>query len=121
MKNKLVVILVGLGAIALAMALTNPQKEKYLEYASVKLSEDIQNVVCKSPENKSPKDILGNLTNLVADVCKIGIDSQDILVKKLIEPRTQHQNMVFFSVYTTEIPGRTYKTIAVFNNFFTSN
>jgi hypothetical protein len=117
MKNKLVPVVIGLGAIALTMVLTNPKKDKYLDYASVKLGEEIQNLVCKSPENKNPKDILGNLTNLVADLCKIGIDSQDSLVKKLIEPKTQQQNMIIFSIYTTEIPGRTYKTLAVFGNF----
>ncbi|MEE3718418.1 DUF4359 domain-containing protein [Tumidithrix elongata RA019] len=121
MRRKLVAVLGVVGAIALVMVFTNPNKEKYIDYASVKMATDIQNQLCKPTENKNPKDLLGNIKNLAADLCKLGIDSQDALVKKLITPRTQQQNMVIFSIYTTEVPGRTYKTLAIFGNFIGLN
>jgi hypothetical protein len=114
--NKLVVILVGAGAIAAVMGFTNPQKEKYLDYASTKLADEAKEAVCK-PQN-SP-DVLKKLNDLVSDACKSGIDKHRDLTKGAIESVTSQENMVIFSIYTTDLPNKKYKTLGVLGNFFT--
>jgi hypothetical protein len=116
--NKLVIALVGLGAIAAAMGFTNPQKEQYLDYASAKLATDVKDVVCK-PQN--PPELLKDLNSLIANACKSGVDLQKDLVKVAIDSGTRQENMLLFSIYTTEFPGKKYKTVGIFGNFFTSN
>ncbi|NJM27704.1 MAG: DUF4359 domain-containing protein [Pseudanabaena sp. RU_4_16] len=112
--NKLVIALVGLGAIAAAMGFTNPQKEQFLEYASTKLATEAKNAVCK-PQNSS------DLNSLIANACKSGIDLQKDLAKVAIDSATRQENMLLFSIYTTEFPGKKYQTVGIFGNFFTSN
>jgi Domain of unknown function (DUF4359) len=116
--NKLVIALVGLGAIAAGMGFTNPQKEQYLDYASAKLATEAKEAVCK-PKN-SP-ELLKDLNSLINNACKSGIDLQKDLAKVAIDSATRQENMLLFSIYTTEFPGKKYQTVGVFGNFFTSN
>jgi hypothetical protein len=116
--NKLVIALVGLGAIAVGMGFTNPQKEQYLDYASGKLATDVKALVCKPQD--SP-ELLKDFNSLIANACKSGIDLQKDLAKVAIDSATRHENMLLFSIYTTEFPGKKYQTVGIFGNFFTSN
>jgi Domain of unknown function (DUF4359) len=112
--NKLVIALVGLGAIAAGMGFTNPQKEQFLDYASTKLATEAKDAACK-PQNSS------DFNSLIVNACKSGIDLQKDLLKVAIDSGTKQENMLLFSIYTTEFPGKKYKTVGIFGNFFTSN
>ncbi len=116
--NKLVIALAGLGAIAAAMGFTNPQKEQYLDYASAKWANDVKAVVCKTQD--SP-ELLKDLNSLINNACKSGIDLQKDLAKVAIDSATRQENMLFFSIYTTEFPGKKYQTVGILGNFFTSS
>jgi hypothetical protein len=105
---------VGLGAIAAGMGFTNPQKEQFLDYASAKLATEAKDAACK-PQNSS------DLNSLIVNACKSGIDLQKDLLKVVIDSGTKQENMLLFSIYTTEFPGKKYKTVGIFGNFFTSD
>ena len=115
--------LLGKGAIFLAilagnMALTNPPKEEYIEYASGKLSEEIKDNYCQ--ESKAPKILENfNLSKTFADVCNNLVTSQRPAVRQHLDNATQQQNLVIFSIYTTQLWDHQYQTIGVFGNFLT--
>jgi hypothetical protein len=100
-KNGL--ILVGVAAL---MGFTNPKPESYNDYASGKLVSSAQKEICKKfsyCEKGTPPDFIKNT-----------------LLEPAINVATKRQNLLFFSIYTTDIPGvRSLKTIAAFGNFFT--
>jgi hypothetical protein len=114
--NKLATVLVGLGAIAAVMVFTNPQKDKYLDYASAKLAAEVKESVCTT---KNTPDILKNLNKAVSDACRAGVDNQKGLAKGAIDSVTSQENMVIFSIYTTDLPNKKYKTVGILGNFFT--
>jgi ribulose kinase len=114
--NKLVAALIGAGTIVAVMGFTNPQKEKYLDYASTKLADEAKESVCKT-QNSS--DVLKKLNDLVSDACKSGIDKHKDLAKGAIDSVTSQENMVIFSIYTTDLPNKKYKTLGILGNFFT--
>lgn len=113
----------GKGAILLAilagtMALTNPPKEDYIEYASGQLSEEVKENYCK--ESEAPKILENfNLSETFADVCKNLITSQRPAIRRHLDNATQQQNVVIFSIYTTQLWEHQYRTIGVFGNFLT--
>ncbi len=113
----------GKGAILLAilagtMALTNPPKEEYIEYASGQLSAELKENYCK--ESEAPEILENfNLSKTFADVCNNLVSSQRPAVRRHLENTTQRQNLVIFSIYTTQLWNRQYRTIGVFGNFLT--
>jgi hypothetical protein len=113
----------GTGAILLAilagtMALTNPPKEEYLEYASGQLSAEIKGSYCK--ESEAPKILENfNLSGAFADVCNNLVTSQRPALRRHLDNATQRQNLVAFSIYKTQLWDRQYRTIGVFGNFLT--
>lgn len=113
----------GTGAILLAilagtMALTNPPKEEYLEYASGQLSAEIKENYCK--ESEAPKILENfNLSKTFADVCDNLVTSQRPALTRHLDNATQRQNVVVFSIYKTQLWDRQYRTIGVFGNFLT--
>jgi|GEM_PF-318630 hypothetical protein len=113
----------GTGAVLLAilagtMALTNPPKEEYIEYASGQLSAELKENYCK--ESEAPEILENfNLSKTFADVCSNLVTSQRPAVRQYLDHRTQRQNFVIFSVYTTRLWEHQYRTIGVFGNFLT--
>ncbi len=113
----------GTGAILLAilagtMALTNPPKEEYLEYASGQLSSELKENYCK--ESEAPEILENfNLSKTFADVCNNLVTSQRPALRRHLDNATQRRNVVIFSIYTTRLWDRQYRTIGVFGNFLT--
>ena len=96
----------GTGAIALfilggAMLITNPKQDEYVNYASVTLIEQIQ------------KECQGDLCGFINPLIALGKPA----IKPALDLSTKRQNFVLFSIYTTELPGKTYKTLGLFGNF----
>ncbi len=112
---------IGKGAIALAilagtMVFTNPPREDYINYASDQLSTEIKRSICQ--ESQVP-DFLSGISNALVSSCNSLISTQRDLIKRVLDQSTTRQNAILFSVYTTDIVGYRYQTLAGFGNFLT--
>jgi Domain of unknown function (DUF4359) len=84
-------IVLGLGV---ATAVTNPDQATYNEFATQKLSEYLQEDTCA----KAGIALQAPCSSLVKD--------NQSQIQKLIESNTQRQNLLFLSIYKTDItPG----------------
>jgi hypothetical protein len=116
-SQSLKIAAIALGAIAVVMAITNPGKDAYLDHATATMATEVKDTICgSSSQGGNP---LSGITNLVSGVCKAGVDQQRGTIRSYIDNLTRRQNLVLFTIYTTEIPQRTYTTIGVFGNFST--
>ncbi len=111
----------GKGALALAllavvMGLTNPVREEYLSYASEKLATELKTSFCKESQMR---DFLGTVGSSLAGACKALVTSQRDGMERFIDNSTTRQNLLLFSIYTTELSGKNYRTIGAFGNFLT--
>ncbi|MGQ4647037.1 DUF4359 domain-containing protein [Lyngbya aestuarii] len=109
------VALVGLGA---SLALTNPGRDAYQNYAVEQLSKYLKDEVCtKAPEIKS-------LQNLIQGNCTTIIDTGRPLIGQIISKNTTRDNFLLFSIYQTDLdigaslPAYEFKTIGVFQQFY---
>ena len=89
------------------MAVSNPSKERYIEYATEQFSETGKTSICT-----------GDLPVAAQQSCKFLISQGKGVIKTLVENSTKQQNFVVFSLYATEMPNRKITTIAAFGNFF---
>ncbi|OCR02791.1 hypothetical protein BCD67_18185 [Oscillatoriales cyanobacterium USR001] len=109
----------GKGAIALAilagvMGFTNPPRDEYLKYASGAMATEIKKSVCKPSH---VPDFLGNFAQTLIGVCNGVLTSERSTMERLIDNTTERQNLILFSIYTTEVVGKKYHTIGAFGNF----
>jgi hypothetical protein len=112
---------VGKAAIALillaaGMGFTNPSRDKYLAYASGQLATELENTVCK--DTRIPKALSG-VTDTLIGSCKNLVTSQRDTMERLLDNTTHRKNFGVASIYTTELGGKNYQTIAAFGNFAT--
>ena len=96
-------------AIAIAMVVTNPKSEAYNNYASDHMVAKGEKVLCDQlglcQEGKTP--------GLVKTLARTSLNP-------VLNSATKRQNLLFLSLYTTEVPGvGTLKSVGAFNNFFT--
>ncbi|MEO0535295.1 MAG: DUF4359 domain-containing protein [Cyanobacteria bacterium P01_A01_bin.123] len=105
-----------------ALIVTNPGKSAYVDYASERLLKEL-----KQDCNEFEDDIeVGDVLTLpTRDLCRSFVGSADFIgrgaVKLVIDTSTERQNFGVFSIYTTELPGRTFKTIGIGRNFMLYN
>jgi hypothetical protein len=104
---KLQAILIGAVVVVVVMAVSNPNKERYIEYATEQFSETGKTSICT-----------GDLPIAAQQSCKFLISQGKGVIKTLVENSTKQQNFVVFSLYATEMPNRKITTIAAFGNFF---
>lgn len=102
-----------------AMMATNPGKSAYVDYASERLAHETQQM-CNDFDGSIH---LGPILKLpTEDLCRSFVGSSDFVgrgaVKLVIDKSTQRRNLGIVSIYTTELPGRTFKTVGVGRNFF---
>ncbi|MFM7602593.1 MAG: DUF4359 domain-containing protein [Pseudanabaena sp.] len=105
---KLQVILIGAAVVVGAMAITNPSKERYIEYATEQLSETGKNSICAGD----------NVPIAAQQSCKFAISQGKGVIKSLVENSTKQQNFVVLSLYATDLPNQKVTTVGVFGNFF---
>lgn len=107
------VALVGLGV---AMALTNPSRESYEQYAIEQLTTYLKNDACM----KAPS-IFGNV---LQRQCKSLVDTGRPQIEQVISQSTQRQNFIFFSIYRTNLevgpflPAYHFETLGAFQKFY---
>ena len=126
-KSKFGQGIIVIGILAGAMVATNPGREAYVNYAAVKLVQEVKSSVCQSPEVSEKlgewQDIFQDLADGFSGICKgavatggtVGVD----VVKNIIDQNTIRQNFLVASVYETKIPDKTFKTLGIFGNLFT--
>jgi Domain of unknown function (DUF4359) len=100
------------GVTLVVMAIANPDKEVYLNYASVAMATEVKENLCSNNSQ-------GGLESILANVCKNTIDRQQGAIRVYLNNFSERQNFGLFSVYTTKIPQRTYTSIGAFGNFLT--
>lgn len=110
----------GLLMIAAVMAVTNPGRAAYVDYASERLSREFKQDCDELDQNITFGSILELPTK---DLCKSFVGSADLVgrgtVKLIIDKSTSRKNFAVFSIYTTKIAGRTFKTTGICSNFIT--
>ncbi|MGL5081059.1 MAG: DUF4359 domain-containing protein [Microcoleaceae cyanobacterium] len=111
----------GKGAILLAilagtMALTNPSRASYLSYAYSKLSQEVKQNWCQ--ESEIP-EFLKNFSKSIVNFCNSVVTDQRTTIEGYLDKSTKRQNAVLFSVYTSDVLDKRYRTIGAFGNFLT--
>lgn len=117
-----------IGTIAFAaglvvMAMTNPARPIYVDYATEQLVQELKQTLCdrRTQEIRIPDLPAFELPQ--GEECRSLLAAGDLLgrglLKTWIDHTTTRQNFVLFSVYTTQTPGKTFKTVGMFNNFVT--
>ncbi len=109
---------IGLGFVLIIMAITNPSKNAYVEYATLKMADDVKEGMC---DRKELKNVIGTAADLLSGICRTGIDTQRSKIRDFISNGSRHYNYVILSVYRTDVFDRRYTTIGICGNFLTSN
>ena len=111
--------LIGLGAL---MALTNPSRDAYEQYAVERLATYLKEDVCtKAPDNLG---ILGQNPEFLQRQCKFLVDTGKPQIRQIIAKNTERQNLVLFSVYRTDLnispllPAYHFETVGVLQQFY---
>ncbi len=105
---KLQVILIGAAVVAGVMAVTNPSKERYIEYATDQFSESGKTSICAGD----------NMPIAAQQSCKFVISQGKGVIKSMVTNSTKQQNFVLFSLYETDMPNKKVTTIAALGNFY---
>ncbi|WP_103670128.1 DUF4359 domain-containing protein [Pseudanabaena sp. BC1403] len=103
---KLQAILIGVVVVVGVMAVSNPSKERYIDYATEQFSETGKTSICA-----------GDMPIAAQQSCKFVISQGKGVIKSVVENSTKQQNFVIFSLYETDMPNKKYTTIAAFGNF----
>lgn len=107
------VALVGLGS---AMALTNPGRDTYEQYAVEQLTTYLKSEAC----TQVPK-VFGVF---LQRQCKSLVDTGRPQIQQIISETTQRQNFIFFSIYRTNLeigpflPAYHFETLGIFEKFY---
>ncbi|HAG83010.1 MAG TPA: hypothetical protein DCL61_18075 [Cyanobacteria bacterium UBA12227] len=112
--------LVGLGA---SMALTNPSRETYEQYAVERLTTYLKEDVC----TQAPKqlDFLPQNPEFLQRQCKSLVDTGRPQIRQIISQTTDQQDFILFTIYRTDLnlnpllPAYHFETVGVFQNFYT--
>jgi hypothetical protein len=108
---------VGLTALGVTMAKTNPSQVEYEEYAVQRLTEYLKTDVCKKTTNF--------IENLIRFNCEKLVDSANPQIQEIIAKTTERQNYIIFSTYRTNlkisswIPSYKFETVGAFDQFYT--
>jgi hypothetical protein len=106
----------ALVGLATAMALTNPSRDTYEEYAVERLTTYLKEDVCTQVPVAFGEEIERQCTLLV--------DTGRPQIEQIISEQTTRQNYILFSVYTTNLdvgpflPAYHFETIAAFQKFY---
>jgi hypothetical protein len=108
------IILIGLGGL---MAITNPGKQDYQQYASETINSRLKQQVCD--ENSQ------QMGSWLQSHCHTLVDTASPHLAQVIDRQTKRQNFLLFSIYQTDfsgpepLPNYHFATVGLFDNFFT--
>lgn len=107
----------GCTVLGVQMALTNPDRLQYEEYATHTLTDYLKSNVCTKTTS-----ILNNLINFN---CTKMVDSAKPQMQEIISQTTQRHDFIIFSIYRTHLrvnswlPSYEFETIGAFDKFYT--
>lgn len=99
-------------AVMLAAMVTNPTQAAYDEFATETLAEYLDQEFCVAV-----KGVPEILASLVSNGCKFLVESKQPQIKQYLSNHTQHQDLIFLSLYTTELLTYRFKAIGIFHRF----
>lgn len=102
--------LVVLGAV---MVVTNPDQAAYDRFAAQTMTAYFTREVCQSPQGVP--EIFGNL---LRQGCISLAESSRSEIQQFISSNTQRQNLIFLSLYTTNLLAYQVKTVGLVRNFY---
>jgi len=105
---KLQAVLIGVVVVVGVMAVTNPSKERYIEYATEQFSETGKTSICAGD----------NIPIAAQQSCKFVISQGKGVIRGIVNNSTKQQNFILFSLYETDMPNKKITTIAAFGNFY---
>ncbi|MBW4518404.1 MAG: DUF4359 domain-containing protein [Scytolyngbya sp. HA4215-MV1] len=110
--------LLAFGVITSSMVVTNPSEEVYVNYFVA----EMPNAVCKevnfadaTPPNQA-QDIGMSLCRGAFGIGNTLFRQQ---LREKVKQETKHHNFGVYSIYSTQLSGRSIKTIGAFGNFLT--
>ncbi|ACK69746.1 conserved hypothetical protein [Gloeothece citriformis PCC 7424] len=115
MKKNVTIGGIVLVAVGIAMGVTNPNPQAYINYMSEKLLTEGEKVFCQKTEacQENSSGIVKNALAIVRG--KVARP----LIQTVIEESTTRQNFLLFSLYNTEVPDvGSIKTLGILNQFF---
>jgi hypothetical protein len=107
----------GLAVLGVTMAKTNPNQSEYEEYAVERLTQYLKQDVCQKTSNF--------FENLINSQCERLVEQANPQMREILSRTTEKQNLIVFSVYTTDLrlssllPAYRFQTVGAFNNFYT--
>jgi hypothetical protein len=102
------------------MAFTNPNREKYIQYASERIIKELPQDFCKTSKLEKWLDFSNqDLTKLCQSGLGIGLNLGQGAVRQIIDDNTQRQNFILLSIYTTQLSEKQYQTAGLFGKFIT--
>jgi len=118
MKIIPLVLTVSVAAVGGTLFFTNPTEADYAQYASQVLTDEVQGSLC---EAKGIPPLSEKIDQAISGFCERTIGSllssdraQDILLEN-----TERKNRFLFSTYETTFSEQTYKSVGLFNRFYT--
>lgn len=115
MKNALLVLMV----IAGGFFVTNPEKPDYVDYAAVNFADAATEAICLSPQLPNwAQSIASSMQDVCRGAVTTGTNFGREPLQNFINSTTDRQNFLLFSLYTTQFPGYSVRTIGILGNFF---
>lgn len=123
MKFLLYLIGAAIAGIGVAMAITNPDRASYNEYATQQLTNYLETNVC----TKAPR-VLGDV---LQEQCVSILQNNQAEIRQIVASNTERQNFLVLSIYKTDlsaeqfippvisasVPAYHFETVGVFNRF----
>jgi hypothetical protein len=122
---KFLLYLIGaaIAGIGVAMAITNPDRASYNEYATQQLTNYLETNVC----TKAPR-VLGDV---LQEQCVSILQNNQAEIRQIVASNTERQNFLVLSIYKTDlsaeqfippvisasVPAYHFETVGVFNRF----
>lgn len=103
----------ALAGLLAAMAIANPSQAAYNEFATRTLSSYLRKEICGAQKN-----VPDLLDTLLSSGCRWLVESQQPGIKQYLAANTQRQNLIFLSLYTTDLPSHRIKTVGILQKFF---
>lgn len=114
-KRKISQRAIAIAVVAAAMIVTNPNRPAYLKYASNQLATGINPRNCNYSTATFNVNSQCQKSKNVATIAKTENESlQDFIFQV-----TERHNLILLSLYTTELSGKKYRTLAAFGVFLT--
>lgn len=103
----------GLAVLGVALTVTNPNQAAYDQFAAQTMTNYLTKEVCQPPQ-----EVPEIFANLLKQGCTSLAKSSQSEIQQFISQNTHRQNLIFFSLYTTNLLVYRVETVGIFQNFY---